>query len=111
LQDLCDEIGFLVKACSCLLDQRPKETLKYISEVSVTAQKISANLERISKNAELAGGVRRTPVTNVLVDFRLTFSRVKRDIKVSTGEELPWTRAAYPDQKPNKSMNPKDLER
>ncbi len=93
-----------------MLDPRPKGSLKYISQVSVTAQKISANLGRISKNAELAGGVRGTPVTDVLVDSRLAFSRAERDVKVSTGEELPWTRAAYPDQKPNKSMNLKDLE-
>jgi hypothetical protein len=94
-----------------LLDPRPKESLKYISQVSMTAQKTSANLGRISKNAELTGGVRGTPVTNVLVDFRLAFSRAERDVEVvSTGEDLPWTRAAYPDQKPNKSMNLKDLE-
>jgi hypothetical protein len=69
----------------------------------VTAQKISTNLGRISKNAELAGGVRGMPVTDALVDFRLAFSRAERDVEVvSTGEDLPWTRAAYPDQKPKK---------
>jgi len=36
LQDLGDEVGFLVKACF-LLDPSSKGSLKYISQVSVTA--------------------------------------------------------------------------